>query len=225
MMVWPEVSVVLTARDASETIAEAVASVLEQSFEDWELIVWDDGSEDSTYNDAHAAGGGDRRVREFHAPATGRNAALRSACDEARGRWLTFLDADDRLAPEALERCLAARENGPVEVIYTDTLLVNAEGMEPSVYRNAWRGDYPEGVLQMQMYRRDAYLGLGGIDPTYEYSMLYDLFLRALASDLHCVRVPEPLYERRLRVDSITARYREGALACARRALEEVRRG
>lgn len=225
MINWPMVSVVMTARDAERWIASAVASVLAQTWTDWELLAWFDGSTDRSMDRATVAAGGDPRVRIVGAPATGRNAALRSACDESRGRWITFLDADDRLLPEALERCLATRETGPVEVIYTDTMLVDESGADASVYRNVWRGEYPEGLLQMQMYRSDALLGLGGIDPTYPYSMLYHLFLRALASNLHCVRVAEPLYERRLRPDSVTAQHRAEAHACAARALEEVRHG
>lgn len=227
----PEISLIMTARNAERWVGDAVGSVVAQDFQRWELIVWDDGSEDGTSGAAHDAAGDDERVRLICALPTGRNAALRAAVEKSRGAWIAFLDADDALTADALSTLAKARAVG-AEVLYSDTELHpahdlfgdRARGRRP-IWRNVWPGEYPAGLLQMQAYRRDAYEALGGIDPGYPYAMLYHLFLRALQAGLRCERVPRPLYVRRLHPESLTAQHRDEALAWARRALEEVSRG
>jgi teichuronic acid biosynthesis glycosyltransferase TuaG len=90
------VSIITPTKNAEEWVGEAIASVLAQSFQDWEMIVVDDRSTDATVQTAIDAAQGDPRVRVFastHPPgaAGARNAALEAAV----GRYIAFLDADD----------------------------------------------------------------------------------------------------------------------------------
>ena len=109
----PRVSVVIPARDEAAGIAACVASVLAQDLPEVEVLVIDDGSTDGTADAARAAAGEDPRVRVVAAPApeagwSGQAWACARGYEEARGRWLVFLDADVTLAPGALQDALAA---------------------------------------------------------------------------------------------------------------------
>lgn len=118
----PRVSIVMPAYNAAAYLRDSIQSVLNQNFEDWELIVVNDGSRDGTraYLDALD----DPRIRVIHQQNSGVSAARNAALEVARGEFLTFLDADDLLPPDSLEmrvRYLAEQADvdivdGPIEV-------------------------------------------------------------------------------------------------------------
>lgn len=106
----PEITVAMPAYNAAAHLREAVDSILAQSFEDFELLVVDDGSTDSTL--ALAQSIGDKRIRVERLPANkGRATARNMALGRARGRYLAWMDADDIAMPHRLEvqhACLEA---------------------------------------------------------------------------------------------------------------------
>lgn len=104
----PHVSVVIPAFNRAETIAETFDSLLAQSFEDWEAVVVDDGSEDTTAEIVRAYAARDHRFRLHRQANAGVSAARNTGIAEAKSPWLMFLDADDWLAPDALTRLSAA---------------------------------------------------------------------------------------------------------------------
>src|SRR3954449_12811576 len=107
----PRVSVIVPAHDAEATLGETLASLRAQTLADLEAIVVDDASADGTRALAEAAAAEAARLRLLALPANlgtagARNAGLR----EARGRWVLFLDADDRIDPDHLPTLAAAAE-------------------------------------------------------------------------------------------------------------------
>jgi glycosyltransferase involved in cell wall biosynthesis len=96
------VSVVIPAYNVAPFIGDALASLAAQTMADWEAIVVDDGSRDGTA--AAIAAFGDGRVRLVAQENAGVSAARNRGMEEARGRTLCFLDADDWLARDALAR-------------------------------------------------------------------------------------------------------------------------
>jgi glycosyltransferase involved in cell wall biosynthesis len=108
----PAVTVVIPAYNAERTIAEAIRSVQEQSFQDVEIIIANDCSSDNTVERVLSLS--DKRIKLLH---TQRNAgcsrARNIAISNARGDWLSFLDADDQYGPQYLERLVeASRSDG-----------------------------------------------------------------------------------------------------------------
>jgi glycosyltransferase involved in cell wall biosynthesis len=109
--VKPLVSVIVPAYNAEAVLPQALASVLAQSFTEWEALVVDDGSLDGTREVAHAVD--DRRIRYFRLERNrGRGFARQYALDRAEGVYCCMLDADDWMYPsriaeqvEALEAC------------------------------------------------------------------------------------------------------------------------
>ncbi|HVB98568.1 MAG TPA: glycosyltransferase family 2 protein [Candidatus Dormibacteraeota bacterium] len=105
-MTSPLVSVIIPARNAENTVGNAIASVLEQSMPDLELIVVDDASTDRTAPVVAAMR--DARIRLLRSERNIRCAAARNlGLRNARGKWAAFLDADDEWAPGRLESLLS----------------------------------------------------------------------------------------------------------------------
>lgn len=110
-MTPPLVSVIIPAHNAEKTVGYAIASVLEQTVADWELIVTDDASTDRTVSIVSAMP--DPRIRLLRSERNIRCAAATNmALRNARGEWASFLDADDEWTPTHLENLLAAARGG-----------------------------------------------------------------------------------------------------------------
>lgn len=123
----PAVSVVIAAYNEEQYIAEAVESVLAQTFRDFEVIVVDDGSTDRTpeivraYAQEQHAQEQHVRVRYLHQPNSGQPAARNRGIRAARGRYVAFLDADDLWLPAKLERQMQLLRSSPERAwVYCD---------------------------------------------------------------------------------------------------------
>src|SRR5687767_9206093 len=100
-MSFPAVSIVLPVYDAVAYVAEAVRSILAQTFGDFELILVNDGSTDGSRD--VLAGFKDYRIRILDQQNLGLVAALNRGIREARGEWIARMDADDVSLPGRLE--------------------------------------------------------------------------------------------------------------------------
>lgn len=109
----PLVSVLIPCHNAAPWLHDTLASVLDQTWQNLEVIVIDDGSTDDTIAVARRSES-DRRVRVISQPNAGQSASENRAVRESRGEYLEFLDADDLLAPDKIERQVAVLEQaGP----------------------------------------------------------------------------------------------------------------
>jgi poly(ribitol-phosphate) beta-N-acetylglucosaminyltransferase len=115
----PAVSVVMAAKNYAGFLPTAVGSVLRQTFADWELIVVDDGSTDGTGDEADRwAAKHPELVRVHHAEGSGGPAKPRNTGLElATGRYVFFLDADDYLGAEALERLVTTADDNSSDIV------------------------------------------------------------------------------------------------------------
>lgn len=103
------ISVIMASYNRADTLQRAVDSVLQQSYRDWELIIVDDGSTDTTSEVLQSLD--DSRIRIYrHRQNLGMHAAKNTGLDHIRGEWFTTLDADDEMMPEALEALLGCAE-------------------------------------------------------------------------------------------------------------------
>jgi len=98
-MSFPHVSIILPTYNRADTLPRAVRSVMAQSFEDWELLLIDDGSTDGSAEQAAAL---DPRIRLIRQANAGVYVARNLGLQEARGQYLTFLDSDDAWQPHFL---------------------------------------------------------------------------------------------------------------------------
>src|ERR1700676_717951 len=127
----PTVSVVIPAYNAAEFLAEALDSVLAQTYQPQEVFVVDDGSEDETPKVAAAYAGKVTYIRKPHGGGCGgtRNAAIRAA----KGEWVAFLDADDVWMPSLLEKLLEKAIETGADLVFCDWVsLINGSVIGPS---------------------------------------------------------------------------------------------
>lgn len=98
-----KVSIIIPAHNAERYIADCIESVLKQSYEDWELIIVDDGSKDQTAEICSCYAGKDNRIRLFHNDTgKGVSSARNRGLDEATGDYIVFLDSDDLLPSDSV---------------------------------------------------------------------------------------------------------------------------
>ncbi|MFP4569711.1 glycosyltransferase family 2 protein [Rhodosalinus sp.] len=106
----PLISVIVPVHNVENHVAACLASLRGQTFQDFEAIVVDDGSTDDSLARARAAAGDDPRFRFVLQENRGLSGARNAGLDVAQGAFVAFLDSDDRVAPEWLERMHAALE-------------------------------------------------------------------------------------------------------------------
>jgi glycosyltransferase involved in cell wall biosynthesis len=135
------VSIGLPVFNGEPYLDEAIRSVLEQTFEDFELIIADNASTDGTADICRAAAARDRRVRVVrHASNVGASRNFSVTFELSRAPLFRWLAADDRLAPTCLERCVEALDRDPAVVLsHTDVTIVGPDGTTKLAFR------YPAG--------------------------------------------------------------------------------
>jgi glycosyltransferase involved in cell wall biosynthesis len=106
-----KVSVILPVYGVEKYIAEAVRSVLAQTFSDFELLIIDDGSPDRSVEICRQFT--DSRIRIIQQQNRGLSGARNTGIRYAKGEYLAFLDGDDLWAPEKLEKQVAHLDNSP----------------------------------------------------------------------------------------------------------------
>ncbi len=126
----PEVSIITPAYNASKYIAETITSVQRQSYQNWEMIIVDDGSSDATFELVDEFSKQDRRIvavrQSNQGPAPARNNALRLA----RGRYVCFLDSDDIWLPKKLETQVALMKENKWALSFTEFRRITVDGRE-----------------------------------------------------------------------------------------------
>ena len=125
----PSISVILPVHQGELYLEKCVESVRNQSFQDWELLIIDDGSTDGTAAICDRCTKEDDRIRVFHRHKSGgfseaRNAALK----EARGDHIAFLDVDDRYEYQALETMWSALQQSGADTVGFGHLMLDAAG-------------------------------------------------------------------------------------------------
>lgn len=190
------VSIIMPSYNTANYIAASIQSVLDQTYQNWELLLVDDCSTDDT--DAVVAPFlTDARIRylkneQNSGAAISRNRALR----EAKGRWIAFLDSDDTWEPEKLSRQLSFMKENGYAFTYTDyRIQLNGKWLP-------YRYTAPNRIDKRAMYN---YCYFSTITVIYDYSVVgliqiedlkknndYAMWLQAVEKTT-CYRFPECL--------------------------------
>jgi O-antigen biosynthesis protein len=209
-------------------LREAVDSVLAQVYENWELLLIDDGS---TATDLLGAlpdlAARDRRIRlvilESH---QGISAALNKGLDVAEGQWLTFLDHDDVLESDALfQNVKLLQENPEVDLIYSDEDKLTDQGFDSPILKPDWSPDFflsCNYLCHMIFLRRDLVRAVGGFRQEFDGSQDYDLLLRVSERTNRIHHIPRVLYHWRRSENSSASdvRQKPGQLEASWHAIE-----
>ena len=211
----PAISVLMPVRNGERFVAEAVESVLSQTFTDLELLVLDDGSRDSTPQILERLAGGDSRlVVHRREPGRSLSAVLNVAADLSRAPILARLDADDVALPDRLQRQAEFLDENPeVALVGGQALLVDERG------REFGRAEYPTGDAELQealrernpfvhsavTMRREAFEAVGGYRINFDHAEDLDLWLR-LAAGRRIANLPDFVVKYRIHGNQQTLR-------------------
>jgi O-antigen biosynthesis protein len=209
-------------------LREAVDSVLAQVYENWELVLIDDGSTATDLLGAlPALAARDRRIRlvrlESH---QGISAALNRGLDVANGEWVTFLDHDDVLEPDAVfQNVKVLQENLQIDLIYSDEDKLTEAGFDSPILKPDWSPDFflsCNYLCHMIFLRRDLVREVGGFQPQFDGSQDYDLLLRVSERTKRIHHIPRVLYHWRRSENSSASdvRQKPGQLEASWRAIE-----
>lgn len=113
----PKVSVIVPIFKAEKYLCVCIDSILSQSLSDWELLLIDDGSPDSSREICDTYAAKDYRIRVLHKVNGGVSSARNLGLKLVNSEWLTFVDSDDCLYPQALERMLVAAESNNLDLV------------------------------------------------------------------------------------------------------------
>ena len=115
------VSVVLCTFNDEKTIKEAIESILCQSYNIFEFIIWNDGSTDGTEKIIKSYD--DNRIRYYYHENTGLGEALRLACAEAKGKYIARMDGDDICLPSRIQKQVEFLESHPDYVLVSSAVF------------------------------------------------------------------------------------------------------
>ncbi len=191
----------------------AIDSVRAQSYENWELILVDDGSEDAGLQEIIAGfARTEPRIRaEFQGQNSGISVATNRALRQAQGEAVVFLDHDDVLDPNALEVMLRARSATGAKLLYSDEDKINQAGrfadpvLKPGFnYRFLLELNY---ICHLVMVETELARAAGGLDARFDGAQDHEFLLRLTEhlpeQAIH--HVPEILYHWRISANSSSA--------------------
>ncbi len=198
----PKVSVCIPTYNRKKYLKEALESVFSQSFKDYEVVVVDDGSIDGTSEMIDSVG---YDVRYYQLDHVGQSAARNKLIELAQGDYITFLDADDLLFPDAVEKLVGAiDEHGPDVFAYGSYVGIdeNVNQIRTRNYRLP-SGDITADLFEFiyvkscgTMCAKSIYEREGGFDVSLSRCAMYKLLLN-LSLKYRFIPVDGPTYKKR----------------------------
>ncbi|MCC5805487.1 MAG: glycosyltransferase family 2 protein [Opitutales bacterium] len=194
----PLVSILIPCYNARQWVGVAIESALAQTYPHTEVIVVDDGSTDGS---VEVLRGFDGRIRWETGPNRGGNPTRNRLLELAQGEWLQYLDADDWLKPDKIERQVADLEkDDAVDVLYSPVIMAwhEAGGVreepdpippphDPAILLAAWDLPQTGGPL----WRKSALLDVGGWKDDQPCCQEHELYLRLLTAGKRFRHCPE----------------------------------
>jgi glycosyltransferase involved in cell wall biosynthesis len=214
----PKVSVLIATYNRAALLRDAIESVLQQTYSDYEIVIVDDGSNDATADviapyllETHPSHG---KILYFQQKNQGKSVALNNAFAMARGEWIAILDSDDVWLPEKLEWQFRAFERFPeCSICFTDCRFSNNPRMDMTAFQFFGRAfgemfgkvdnptefllDTPCALIITLLFRASLVRESGGFDPLLRFTEDYDFTFRlALASGMCYVNLPLAVADR-----------------------------
>jgi len=197
----PVVSLVMTVYNMDRYLERSLESAIAQTFEDWELIVWDDGSTDQSAAIAKRYAVRDERIRFYQGSENiGQGKALERAHALTKGEFVGWLDADDWLAPTAVQETVECLQQNPdYGMVYTDHVDVDEKGVQHGLGYRCQIPFSPQRMLvdllifHFRLVRQTVFSTIDGFNIAVECAEDYDLFLRISEITPVC-HLRRPLY-------------------------------
>lgn len=202
--VTPKVSIVLPTYNGARYIKQSIDSCLNQTFQNIELIIVDDGSTDETPQIIEPYK--DKRIKYIrHKRNTGLPTALNTGFANSTGKYLTWTSDDNYYSEEAIEKELAFLRNNHCSFVYCDFYKFDSDNSKLTVER---LNDVPmlengNGIGACFLYSRAVKDAVGDYDPQTRLAEDYDYWIR-VSKKFVMQHLAEPLYFYRDNADSLT---------------------
>lgn len=223
----PSVSVIIPSYNLGQYLGETLRSVQEQSYKDWECIVVENNSRDGSAGIVLALAAEDPRFRLIPLPRNeGVSVARNRGLEEAQGKYILFLDADDLIMPEYMKEAVAALEEDPsLNVVYGKAERFGSQ--------SSW--DLPAFSMETMLARNCLYISCffrreqaAGFDPSFRVGLEDWDFWLSLLERIETPKVrflPSLCFRYRTRRRSRNAGVTDEALRTIRRQLWEKHKG
>jgi len=215
------VSVIIPTYNCSQYICKAIVSIKNQTYDNLEIIVVDDGSEDSTRQVIEELN--DRAIRYIYQHNQGVAQARNTGILAARGEYIAYVDADDEIDEKTLQTCYEAVIRDRTEWCITDILRIR----ESETGRNEViaRSPVPEKdlvyniliddfVLRAPFFRRDTLISMGLYDVRLLAREDWDLSIRLIRAKRQFSYIPKPFYRYHFRSNSLMRKSKQLSYDC-----------
>lgn len=227
----PAASVLLPVYNGGRYLARAVESVLNQTFQHFEVLLLNDGSTDNSLQILESFASIDGRCRIYDWPNRGLIATLNAGLELAQGEFIIRMDADDVCRPQRFEKQISwLRLNAEYVAVGASTLFIDADGMPIFEVVDRYTHEEIERALLSRrlgiahpsaIIRRSSLEAIGGYRPGYPHAEDLDLFLR-LAEVGRLANLPDVLLDYRQHVASVSYQYVIEQSASARNAVSDA---
>ena len=206
----PRVSVLMSVYNSEQFLKEAINSILEQTFEDFEFIVINDGSKDDSLKIIKSYD--DKRIKLISRANKGLTASLNEGLKIASGEYIARQDSDDISVPTRLEKEVEYLDNSPkTALVGSNYTVIDMDGTKLTTTNVFTQpadlkltqitcNQYGHGSI---MLRRNILKDVGGYDDSVGYVEDYDLWTR-ISQVADIANIEEPLYLYRRNTESIT---------------------
>jgi glycosyltransferase involved in cell wall biosynthesis len=205
----PLISVIIPVYNGDNYLAEAIESALAQTYEPAEVIVVDDGSTDTS---AEIARGFSPRVSYCYQTNHGLGASRNRGTDEARGDFLTFLDADDIWVSDKLNRQMAAFKTDPtLDMVfgYVQQFVSPELSGSTKVKLDRDRETMPGYIASTLMVKEESFSRVGRFATNWRVGEFIDWYLKAKEIGLKSTMLPGVVLKRRLHTENMGIRERD----------------
>lgn len=224
----PYFSILLCVYNGEEFIANAVNSLLEQEFSDWELVVVNDGSTDSTENILQEYSKKDSRVKVFSKENTGLTHSLNYGLGFCNGQWIVRHDADDTSTPNRLSEIYRVVTTNNYEFVYSQSYFKCEKNtrIQPSfIYEHSFNCNilkYGNHIIHGSIAIKKELIELVKYDQSFLVAQDFNLYARLSKLGIKSKMICRPLYTVNLSEQSISSRRSVEQNESVRRTLQEV---
>lgn len=230
----PRVSVIMAVWNSERYLADSIESILNQTFEDFEYIIIDDGSFDASRDIIARYAVNDQRIKPLYYEHQGLTRSLNRGIREARGAYIARMDADDISLPERLEKEHAYLMQHPdIAVVSCFAYVIDDCGRTvgthcpPLSTEDIRKRSFFSGQIchPSVMFRADVVRMLGGYNEAFRYAQDYELWLRLMQK--HAVAtIPEFLFSWRKSAQGIgRMQYRDQRRYAQQARIAAIRNG
>lgn len=204
------ITVVVPVYNAAEKLSRCIESVLSQTYQDFELILIDDGSSDDSFSVCNKFAEKDKRIRAYTQKNHGVSVTRNRGIQLARGKYVQFIDSDDSIAPEMLEQMLDAMESRQADMVICGSTEVSTSGsrlivpeIEKTVELSQLPREYP-GIFRTplinspcnKLYKKEKITGTFPENLSMGEDLLFNLDCVRSCSRIVFLQKPFYLYEK-----------------------------